>query len=405
MSISLKKIVFVLIITLFSNHVYASGATESQVAEFMLKLAKRTDLTFLFGTRYYKCETWDVKRSKPIPKSYEYWTVSGFKPAVDASNGKAIDWGKNGDRYVAVDIVLDQNNRPYHMIDDAVGSKNCLTFTLNLYEYDGKFVKVISKWGYLLGEGSQGIVYMQEGKYATFLSNVQVKKGGSLEYKVIGSGLMNHACNLIHEDEFAHCCRTGQMSDRVDNTSLQLSSNFPPKPTFDVKQTEILNKITKESAFLQAKYYQKDVFDAGRWDWPKSNKPWNFLTISVPLDITNIGLIDWGPNGDRYVQFEIEFEGKRNYSALTDDMYSTGKRFVFALRLYEKDGKFVKTVSNFGNFWGFGQGSFVYIQEVKNTNATFFTKLPVKFDEKFSYMVEKERAVKLSDVLNFKPAQ
>jgi hypothetical protein len=57
--------------------------------------------------------------------------------------------------------------------------------------------------------------------------------------------------------------------------------------------------------------------------------------------------------GDRYVQFDVEFEGKRNYSALIDDLYATGKRFLFPLRLYEKDGRYVKTISNFGNFFGF----------------------------------------------------
>jgi hypothetical protein len=159
------------------------------------------------------------------------------------------------------------------------------------------------------------------------------------------------------------------------------------------------------SPFLQAKFRQEMVVDAGRWDWPKPNQPWKFLNMAGALDIINSCYIDWGPNGDRYLQFDAEFENARNYSALTDDVYATGKRFLFPLRLYDNDGRFVKTVSHFGNFWGFGEGSFVYIQEVKNTNATFFTKMPFEFGKPFTYQVQKDKISKVSELIGFKPAQ
>ncbi|MFA7287513.1 MAG: hypothetical protein WC055_01405 [Melioribacteraceae bacterium] len=377
---------------------------DKKLGEMMVILAKGTNSTELFFTKFYKTKAWDAKRSVPIPGDMQTWTLSNFQPAMDASTRKPIDWGPNGDRYVALDIKLNKENKPHPMIDDLLKTKNSMTFVLNLYEYNGKFVKTISKWGYLIGDSFMGIVYMQEGNYATFLSNVPVKKGGSFTYQTV-DGEMNEASNLVDEDDMLQCYRTGELPNRADNIAWQMSSSFPAKPTFDAKKTETLNKIINESPFLQAKFYQGMVFDAGRRSWPEPNKPWSFWTMVIAQDMANLCLLDWGPNGDRYVQFDIEFEGKRNFSALTDDRYSTGQRFIFPLRLYEKDGRFVKTVSSFGNFFGFGEGSFIYIQEVKNINATFFTKLPVEYGKPFSYNVKKDRITKISELLDFKPAQ
>jgi hypothetical protein len=90
---------------------------------------------------------------------------------------------------------------------------------------------------------------------------------------------------------------------------------------------------------------------------------------------------------------------------LEDDLYFTGKRFLFPLRLYEKDGRFVKTISSFGNFFGFGEGSFVFMQDAKNEIATIFTKLPVEVDKPFSYKVDRRTVTKISELLTFKPIQ
>lgn len=397
----MKRICTILLLFLFA---FPAFAQRDSLAQFMLQMAKRTDATAIFGTKFYKAETWDAKRSKPIPTDFETWTLSGFQSAMDISTRKPIDWGVNGDRFVVIDIVEDLKNRPYNVKDNIAKTKTCLTFTLNLYEIDGKFVKTISNWGHLIGDGVQGVVYVQEGVYTTFLSNVRVEKGGSLTYQALYGSII-HMDNLVWEEDVRSFLKSGNKGSRADNIPLQLSCSFPPKPVFDAKKTLILNKIIAESPFLQAKFYQDMVYDAGRKDWPEPNKVWNFWSIVIPLDIVNLCILDWGPNGDRYVQFDIEFEGKRNYSALMDDMYNTGLRFVFPLRLYEHDGRFVKTVSNFGNFFGFGEGSFVYIQEVKNTNTTFFTKLPVEYGKPFSYKVQRDRVTKISQLLKFQPAQ
>ena len=108
---------------------------------------------------------------------------------------------------MVVNIVRDLNNRPHHVVDDLTKSNNCFTFTLDLYEFDGRFVKTISKWGYLIGSGYLGVVYVQQGVYPIFLSNVAVSKGGSLTYLVY-EGKVSDLGNLVYEDELISVLRS-----------------------------------------------------------------------------------------------------------------------------------------------------------------------------------------------------
>ncbi|MDO9680583.1 MAG: hypothetical protein Q7262_06160 [Bacteroidales bacterium] len=396
----MKRVIVLLLFCIFSFS--SHGQNNDETAQLILTLVKRGGALSSFYTKYYKVKAWSAKQSIPIPREYENWTLSNFQAAMDVSTKKPIDWGVNGDRYVVVNVALDFNNRPHRVIDDLAGTKNCLTFTLELYEYDGTFVKTVSKWGYLLGSGYHGVVYVQQGVYPTFLSDVVVEKGGSLTYQVY-DGVETRLSNLVSEEDMRKTLRERKVY-LDDNIPLQLSSLFPPKPIFDAEKTAMLEKIKQESPFLQVKYYQTDIYDAGMRNFPVAKQKWNFWNMFIASDIANQCPIDWGPNGDRYVQFDIEFEGARNFSALQDDLYSTGKRFLFPLRLYESDGRFVKTVASFGNFFGFGEGSFAFIQEAKNQTVSFFTKLPVEINKPFSYVVEKRTVTKISELLTFKPA-
>jgi len=396
----MKRVLVLFVLGMFSLSLL--GQT-NETAKLILTLAERSGSVPSFFTKYYKVKAWSTKQSKPIPQDNDVWTLSNFQAAMDVSTKKPIDWGVNGDRYVVVKVVTDNNNRPYHVRDDLAGTEHCLTFSLELYEFNGKFVKTISKWGYLLGSGYHGVVYVQQGIYPTFLSSVAVAKGGTLTYRVY-DGSVTHLSNLVDESDLRVALRERKV-DLPDDIPLQLSCTFPPKPVFDAAKTAILEKMKSESPFLQAKYYQNGVYDAGKRDFPKPNQRWSFWNMFIASEITNRCPIDWGPNGDRYIQFDAEFEDKRNYSALEDDMYSTGKRFLFPLRLYEKDGRFVKTISSFGNFFGFGEGSFVFMQDAKNEIATLFTKLPVEIDKPFSYKVDRRTVTKISELLSFKPIQ
>jgi len=397
----MKRVLILFVLSIFSFSLL--GQPNEGTAQLILTLAKRSGAEPSFYTKYYKVKAWSAKLSKPIPQENDIWTLSNFQAAMDVSTKKPIDWGVNGDRYVVVNVVNDLNNRPYHVRDDLAGTEHCLTFTLELYEFNGKFVKTISKWGYLLGNGYHGVVYVQQGVYPTFLSGVAVEKGGALTYRVY-DGTETRLSNLVDESDLRVALREKKV-DMPDNIPLQLSCTFPPKPVFDAAKTTILEKMKRESPFLQAKYYQNGVYDAGKRDFPNPNQRWSFWNMCIASEITNRCPIDWGPNGDRYIQFDAEFEDKRNYSALEDDLYFTGKRFLFPLRLYEKDGRFVKTISSFGNFFGFGEGSFVFMQDAKNEIATLFTKLPVEIDKPFSYKVDRRTVTKISELLTFKPVQ
>ncbi|MDP3453428.1 MAG: hypothetical protein Q8R90_10790, partial [Bacteroidales bacterium] len=221
----MKRVLILLVISIFSLSLF--GQSSDEKAQLILTLVKRSNAVPSLFTKYYKVKAWSAKQSMPIPKGYENWTLSNFQTAMDVSTKKPIDWGVNGDRFVVVNVVPDLNNRPYQVKDDMAGTNHCLTFTLELYEYDGRFVKTISKWGYLLGSGYHGVVYVQQGIYPTFLSNVVVERGGSLTYQVYNP-TESRLSNLVDEADLKRAFRDMRV-DLPDDIPLQLSCTFPPK--------------------------------------------------------------------------------------------------------------------------------------------------------------------------------
>jgi hypothetical protein len=99
------------------------------------------------------------------------------------------------------------------------------------------------------------------------------------------------------------------------------------------------------------------------------------MNIARCLDVGTRIPLDWGPRGDRYLQFDLDFSSRMAPGALKDDMFGSNESFMLVLRLYEKDGTYVRTVSKYGGFMGFAPGYFYYNQE--NTYGTLFTNKPI----------------------------
>lgn len=128
----------------------------------------------------------------------------------------------------------------------------------------------------------------------------------------------------------------------------------------------------KKSPFFKNRYTKGMVWDCSR---NPSNAiagvKWELSEFKVPFDASNLGMtIDFGRNSDRYVQFDIENFLDPTYSYITDD---SGNELVISLRLYEADGTFVSTVSEYGTMQGLGKDApgFFYAQE--NSLGTLFT--------------------------------
>jgi len=145
--------------------------------------AQKINKSVLLNTKYTKKQVWDVHRSPAFPIKGKDWKLSNFKPPFDASTGKAIDWGKNNDRYLMFALEIDKYNRPSSLKDPYSGK--AYNVTLRLFEKNGTLVKTISDWGQLLGYGSQGFVYIQKDFFGTFLSTQKFEEGISVIYNPI----------------------------------------------------------------------------------------------------------------------------------------------------------------------------------------------------------------------------
>ncbi|HPB80690.1 MAG TPA: hypothetical protein PK200_01500, partial [Spirochaetota bacterium] len=157
-----------------------------------------------------------------------------------------------------------------------------------------------------------------------------------------------------------------------------------PVQVYSEAKAELLQKIRNNSKFLAQKFTAKMAWDSALHPTglsPIPKKPWNLMNISRCLDIGTGGPLDWGPRGDRYLQFDVDFSGKMTPGSLRDDMFGSNESFMLVLRLYEKDGTYVRTVSKSGGFMGFAPGYFYYNQE--NSYGTLFTNQPIP-EQKFA---------------------
>ena len=135
----------------------------------------------LLTGKYFAGEVWDAQRYPSNPIVGRDWELSGFKAPYDASTGSAIDWGRSNDRYIMFDLEVDRTNRTGALMDDQSGRR--YNITLKLFDRSGRFIKTISNWGNLVGFGSEGFMYVQEGQLGTFFAVDKVREGGRVNYR------------------------------------------------------------------------------------------------------------------------------------------------------------------------------------------------------------------------------
>ena len=134
----------------------------------------------LFTTHYTKDKVWDVQRSPSYPVAGEDWTLSELAGALDAT-GVSIDWGTG--RYVMFVAEVDNTNTIYSLTDDVYTIGTKYSVSLKLYERNGVFVKVVSKWGNIIGLGTKGFMYEVEGDFGTFFPVSAAKTNDVITYR------------------------------------------------------------------------------------------------------------------------------------------------------------------------------------------------------------------------------
>lgn len=128
---------------------------------------------------------WDCDRSPSDAIAGVEWKLDNFKAPYDASlRDVPIDFGDKSDRYVQFDIE-DWNsdlNPDYNYITDNSGNE--LVISLKLYEVDGTFVSIVSKYGDIqgLGKDAPGLFDEQEDHSGTLFTMESYSVGGSITY-------------------------------------------------------------------------------------------------------------------------------------------------------------------------------------------------------------------------------
>jgi len=193
-----------------------------------------------FNAKYTKERVWDVQRSPAFPVAKQNWVLSGLKNPLDAS-GAPIDMSAG--RYLMFVADGNTSNAGLTILDDVVKKGTKYNVSLNLYESNGKLVKVISKAGKLYGVGDKGFMYENEGSFGTFFSVFAVNASSVITYKP-------NVAQVTKLSEFSNTTT----SDVVDN----VKPNIEP----------VVTKITAGYYTLTAECSGKllDVLDASPLD-------------------------------------------------------------------------------------------------------------------------------------------
>jgi len=333
--------------------------------------------TGLFRTKYFKNQVWDVQRSPSYPVANQDWTLSGLKSALDAT-GANIDWGVG--RYLMFAGDVDKSNNAKSLVDDVYNVGTQYNISLKLFESNGKLVKVVSKYGQIMGMGPQAFMYEEEGQYGTFFTAIAINPSSVIKYKPSMAFITKRSELIKGNAEF--------MSGKLATNPTEL-----PKVNTETDSPELI-KINTTTSFFTTKYTKDKVCNVQREpEFPTAGKDWTLIKTGAPFDFTGAP-IDWGVN--RYLMFVAKVDKSTNYKLLEDDVYKTGLKYSVSLQLFESNGKLVKVISAYGDIIGTDEQNFVYNSE--NRFATYFAATTIN-STNIKYKPTLKIVTKLSELL------
>ena len=326
----------------------------------ILKAQAPNDLSSLsfLKAKYTKDQVYDVQRSPAYPVVGKDWTLSGLKNPLDAT-GASIDWGTG--RYLMFALEINPLKGTYTYADDVNNSGKSYGISLQLFEPNGKLVKVVAKWGKIIGFGTEGCMYEVEGRYGSFFSSAAVNASSVVKYK----------------------------------PTLAVVSKFSElgKVT-DVAKTEESPKAMVGSSFFSMKFTKDQVWDAQRMPaMPSAGKDWTLSKFKNALEATG-SAIDWGTG--RYLMFASESKPLPGSSTLADDVTNSGQAINVSLKLFESNGTLVKVVAKWGKIIGMGTEGCLYV--VEGRYGSFFSSVPINASSVVKYKPIFADVTKVSDL-------
>lgn len=182
---------------------------------------------------------------------------------------------------------------------------------------------------------------------------------------------------------------------KIFTLSLLLLVNLSYALSASAALTEAdLTDIKSKILFFNNKYYAPNVWDCYR---SPSNavagEPWNLYKFNPPYDTSSEdrSFIDFGPNLDRYIQFDLANRTDNNEKTkyIIDDVYKKNNdQLVIQIKLYEKDGTLVHIISKYGMVMGLGKEAEGLFYEQEGYYGTFFTFKDHQIGDEITYTPE-----------------
>ena len=382
------------------------------------------DAPRVFETRFFKGQAWDVQRSPDYPAAGANWVLSKLKAPYDALSTKSIDWGRGNDRYLMFGLDEAPSSQQAALVDDLANSGKRYSLTLDLYERNGARVKTVSRWGALVGVGSEGFLYEQQGAYGTFFSPAKVRENALIVYRpkiarvARLSEILDDAAALRRVLGIPAAGGMPVAPPATVAPPITVAPPAPPmqppasggqaqrNPAFAILQPWLqlfgVSGGTEfywpgESSLFEMEFQRQQVWDAQRQPaYPEAGRDWILSWLKPPFSPVTGQYIDWGPRRDRYLKFFLD-ENRSGYPAsLADDVKGSGRSYSLSLLLFESDGGYVGTVSRWGRVIGIGGEGFMY--EAEGSFGIFFASRRLPEGAVVSYRPWVDRATKLSQL-------
>lgn len=149
-----------------------------------------------------------------------------------------------------------------------------------------------------------------------------------------------------------------------------------PTPTV----TPTANVKAKNTGVFLGKYGKAQVFDVRRTPaYPVANSKFQLSNFIAPLDaaVNRNTKINWGNDGDCYIT--IEYKGYYNDLNIPSIMKSAKENYakdsnppVVGLKLFSKEGTFIKDISNIGFVWGISDDGFLFTAYDNSDDLGYF---------------------------------
>ena len=267
-----------------------------------------------------------------------------------------LNWGF--DRFVRLEPEIESTPHTGSMEHPYTG--DMYTLRALMYEADGRYVGVVSDWGWLEGDFNGGYIYCAEGEdYWLIMDGVNARTprpGTSLKLRSwqnvdhtnVVSGLLLSNADLGRMKDYYY--RVKRQKEILEGENVGVNS-YLPRPQQDRRATRRLMDAMRNPIF-QRPFMMGDVVNC------KTSKRGD--DIEITLSDILVGHFEdrfdspyyrmegeeeiyWGPNGRRSVYLNLE-EAEPGEPSMEDDVNEHGTPLKVVITLHEEDGTYLRTL-------------------------------------------------------------